>query len=68
MLVYFEEYSEVTIGITREKEIKRWRREKNLRLILAQNPEWADRSLEWREDSGWNLLPEARPRLMRKAT
>jgi hypothetical protein len=46
----------------REKEIKGWRREKKLKLILAQNPDWADLSLEWQEDPGWNLLPEAQYR------
>lgn len=49
----------------REKEIKGWRREK-LKLILAENPDWADLSLEWQEDTGWNLVPEARPKLKRK--
>jgi putative endonuclease len=36
MLVYFEEYSHVMDAIAREKEIKRWRREKKLKLILAE--------------------------------
>lgn len=51
----------------REKEIKGWRREKKLKLILAENPDWADLSLEWQENQGWKLVPEARPRLKRKA-
>src|SRR5258708_37566190 len=51
----------------REKEIKGWRREKKLKLILAQNPDWADLSLEWQENPGWNLVPEAQSRLKRKA-
>jgi len=51
----------------REKEIKGWRREKKLKLILAQNPDWADLSLEWQESPGWNLAPEAQYRLKRKA-
>jgi len=43
------------------------RREKKLKLILAQNPDWADLSLEWQESLGWNLVPEAQSRLKRKA-
>jgi len=49
----------------REIEIKGWRREKKLALILAENPDWADLSLEWQESQGWKLEPEARPRLKR---
>src|SRR5882724_8304110 len=59
MLVYYEEFSQVASALTREKEIKGWRREKKLKLILAQNPDWADLSLEWQENLGWNLVPEA---------
>jgi putative endonuclease len=29
-------------AIAREKQIKRWRREKKLRLINAANPAWTD--------------------------
>jgi len=50
----------------REKEIKAWRREKKLKLILAENPNWADLSLDWQENPGWKLVPEAGPRLKRK--
>ena len=41
-LVYFEEYSEVTDAIAREKQLKGWRREKKNRLVEAQNPNWLD--------------------------
>lgn len=66
MLVYYEQHTSVIQARMREKEIKGWRREKKLKLILAQNPDWADLSLEWQEDPGWNLLPEAQYRLKRK--
>ena len=66
MLVWYEEYGRVVSEKMREKEIKGWRREKKLKLILAQNPDWADLSLEWQENPGWELVPEARPRLKRK--
>ena len=46
-LVYFEETSEVKSAISREKEIKKWRREKKNRLVEATNPQWEDLSLEW---------------------
>ena len=47
-------------------ELKGWRREKKLKLILAQNPDWADLSREWEEDPGWKLEPDALIRLKRK--
>src|SRR5262249_50931459 len=50
MLVYYEEFSQVASALTREKEIKGWRREKKLKLILAENPDWSDLSLEWEDD------------------
>jgi len=56
MLVYYEEYSQVMSAIAREKEIKGWRREKKLKLILADNPDWADLSAEWEEDPSWKAL------------
>ena len=56
MLVYYGEYSNVMSAIAREKEIKGWRREKKLRLILADNPDWADLSAEWEEDPSWKAV------------
>ena len=46
-LVYFETFSDVNSGIAREKQIKRWRREKKLRLITQKNPDWSDLSDGW---------------------
>jgi hypothetical protein len=62
MLVYYEEFSQVVSAIAREKEIKAWRRERKLKLILAENPDWEDLSLEWEEDRSWQALPDAKPR------
>ena len=45
-LVYFEETSDVNVAITREKEIKKWRREKKNALVVRTNPEWRDLSLD----------------------
>ena len=41
-LVYFEHTKEVTSAIAREKEIKKWRREKKNKLIESINPMWND--------------------------
>lgn len=41
-LVYFEETVDVHAAIAREKEIKKWRREKKNALIIRANPEWRD--------------------------
>ena len=41
-LVYYELTSDVLSAIAREKEIKKWRREKKNRLVDAVNPEWLE--------------------------
>jgi putative endonuclease len=41
-LVYFEETSNVNAAIAREKEIKKWRREKKNALVIQANPTWRD--------------------------
>jgi putative endonuclease len=46
-LVYFEETPDVKAAIAREKEIKKWRREKKNQLVDKMNSEWKDLSLEW---------------------
>lgn len=46
-LVYFEAFGDVREAIAREKQIKRWRREKKVWLIEARNPEWKDSSEEF---------------------
>ncbi|MCH8846626.1 MAG: GIY-YIG nuclease family protein [Proteobacteria bacterium] len=46
-LVYFEETSDVNAAISREKEIKKWRREKKDSLVLSINQEWKDLSEGW---------------------
>jgi putative endonuclease len=47
MLVYLETFSTIQSAITREKQLKGWRRSKKLALILAKNPLWADLSDGW---------------------
>ena len=41
-LVWFETYDDPTTAITREKEIKKWRREWKVALIEKENPDWRD--------------------------
>jgi len=50
-LVCFEETHDVRAVIAREKEIKKWRREKKINLVVAVNPEWKDLSDGWFEIS-----------------
>ena len=46
-LVYFEGTTDVNAALTREKQVKKWRREKKDALVVTTNPEWKDLSLEW---------------------
>jgi len=48
-LVYFEEHKDVRIAISREKTIKKWKREWKTNLITEKNPDWIDLS------DGWDL-------------
>lgn len=41
-LVYFEETGSIEAAILREKEIKKWRREKKNQLVETLNPKWND--------------------------
>lgn len=45
-LVYFEEGTDVDGVILREKQIKKWRREKKVFLIEGLNPAWRDLFLD----------------------
>lgn len=46
-LVYYEIFDDPLNAITREKQIKKWRRSKKDFLVNTQNPEWLDLSEEW---------------------
>jgi putative endonuclease len=41
-LVYFEETNDVLSAISREKQLKKWRREWKKNLITGFNPNWDD--------------------------
>ena len=61
-LVYFEETADVHAAIAREKEIKKWRREKKNALVIQANPEWRDFGNELGlHDGGTILSPLPRP-------
>jgi len=45
-LVYFEATTDIISAIVREKELKKWRREKKNKLVESVNPEWRDLSEE----------------------
>jgi putative endonuclease len=41
-LVYFEIFDDPTAAITREKQLKKWRRDWKIGLIEDKNPGWVD--------------------------
>ncbi len=54
-LVWFERYVDPSNAIAREKQLKRWRREKKIALITKDNPTWVDLSEKWysAEQTAW---------------
>ena len=48
-LVYYRSFQNVGDAIASETEIKKWRREKKVALIRADNPTWEDLSAGWGE-------------------
>ncbi len=48
-LVYWESFDDVANAIDREKQLKRWRREKKEWLIARKNPHWKDLAADWYE-------------------
>jgi putative endonuclease len=46
-LVYWEGFDNVIKAISREKQLKNWRREKKLWLIARTNPKFKDLSADW---------------------
>jgi len=41
-LVYYERYGDIRTAIAREKQLKRWVRQKKVALIESVNPSWRD--------------------------
>ncbi len=50
-LVYVERHDEILPAITREKLVKKWKREWKFALIEAENPDWLDLWDEWFPDT-----------------
>jgi len=48
-LMYWESFDDVTNAINREKQLKRWRRQKKQWLITRKNPHWKDLAADWYE-------------------
>jgi putative endonuclease len=46
-LVYYEVFHSIAAAIGRETEIKKWRREKKIALIVQKNPTWEDLACDW---------------------
>lgn len=70
-LVYWESFDDVSKAINREKQIKRWRREKKIWLIESLNRDWHDLRLEWSEEpnaKAWSLDSPQERRLARDDT
>ncbi|MFK3975025.1 MULTISPECIES: GIY-YIG nuclease family protein [Shewanella] len=42
LLVYYEVFDDIYNAITREKQLKNWKREWKIALIEKQNPQWDD--------------------------
>ena len=47
ILLYFEEYNNIKNAISREKELKGWRRERKVQLIATLNPHRVDLAANW---------------------
>ena len=47
-LVWFEEFADPAVAISREKQLKNWTRAKKIKLIESMNPAWEDLSSERR--------------------
>ena len=52
-LVYYEVFRYVNNALRREREIKQWRREKKVALIVKANPTWDDLAANWGKGLAW---------------
>jgi putative endonuclease len=51
-LLYFEGHWDITDAITREKQMKKWKREWKWNLIKKDNPDLLDLSADWFDENG----------------
>jgi len=54
-LVYVESCDLLVDAFAREKQLKRWRRDRKIALIDSSNPNWRDLAVEW----GWHRIPRS---------
>lgn len=57
--MYYETCGDIIRAIAREKQLKRWPRERKLRLIERQNAGWRDLSIDWLPESKLHLEYDA---------
>ena len=63
-LVYYEAFDHIVKAISREKQLKGWRRQKKMALVETTNPRWRDLAEQWAAKCGyrdnlWGELPES---------
>ena len=58
-LVYYQAFQNIGDAITRETEIKKWRREKKVALIRANNPTWEDLAADWGKPVAMHVVGKA---------
>ena len=46
-LIYFESFKDINEAITREKNLKKWKRDWKINLIEKENKSWNDLSKGW---------------------
>ncbi|WP_367890417.1 GIY-YIG nuclease family protein [Polaribacter litorisediminis] len=46
-LIYFEVYQYISNAIKREKNLKKWKRDWKINLIIEENSDWNDLSEDW---------------------
>jgi putative endonuclease len=56
-LVHIEDYYDINEAIAREKQLKRWSRNKKMQLIERDNPGWHDLSAGWYPEEQSVRLP-----------
>jgi len=65
-LVYFEQTPNARAAIERETEIKKWSREKKIRLIESTNTGWLDLAEGWFDEPDCHFVEAQRPSFSRE--
>ena len=48
--MYFETFQNIEEAITREKNMKKWKRDWKIKLIEKENIKWSDLAKDWYDD------------------